>query len=54
MSDKIRDLIMHRANAAEIKAAAISGGMTTMLDDALAKAAKGLTSLEEILRVVHE
>jgi type II secretory ATPase GspE/PulE/Tfp pilus assembly ATPase PilB-like protein len=54
VNDEIRELIMNRANAREIKDAAIRNGMTPMVDDALAKAAEGLTSIEEILRVVHE
>ena len=29
-------------------------GMTTMLEDGLVKAARGLTSIEEVLRVTQE
>jgi type IV pilus assembly protein PilB len=54
VNDELRELIMHRANAGEIKVAAIKNGMTTMVQDALQKATRGLTSIEEILRVVHE
>ena len=54
VNDEIRELIMNRGNARAIKDAAIRNGMTTMIDDALAKVSKGLTSIEEILRVVHE
>jgi type IV pilus assembly protein PilB len=54
VNDAIRQLIMNRANANEIKDAAIKNGMVTMIEDALQKASKGLTSLEEVLRVVHE
>jgi type IV pilus assembly protein PilB len=54
VNDDIRKLIMARASSQDIKAAAIANGMTTMVDDALSKVAKGLTSLEEVLRVVHE
>jgi len=54
VNDPIRKLIMNRADAGEIKAAAIENGMTTMVDDALSRATQGLTSIEEILRVVHE
>ena len=54
VNDEIRELIMNRANAREIKDAAIRGGMTTMVEDALTKAEKGLTSIEEIIRVIHE
>ena len=54
VNDEIRELVMHRANAREIKKAAVRNGMTTIIEDALAKAVQGLTSIEEILRVVHE
>jgi type II secretory ATPase GspE/PulE/Tfp pilus assembly ATPase PilB-like protein len=54
VNDEVRELIMNRANAREIKDAAIRGGMTTMVEDAISKATQGLTSIEEILRVVHE
>jgi type IV pilus assembly protein PilB len=54
VKDEIQKLIMNRADANEIKEAAIQEGMTTMIDDALVNANKGLTSIEEILRVIHE
>lgn len=54
VKDRIRELITNRANAQEIKEAAIKEGMTTMMQDALFKASQGLTTIEEILRVVHE
>jgi len=54
VKDSIRKLIMSRASAQEIKEAAIKDGMTTMIEDALAHATQGLTTIEEILRVVHE
>ena len=54
VNDDIRKLIMARASAQDIKAAAVASGMKTMVDDALLKVSKGLTSLEEVLRVVHE
>jgi type II secretory ATPase GspE/PulE/Tfp pilus assembly ATPase PilB-like protein len=54
IKEDIRHLIMNRASAQEIKDAAVKNGMTTMIQDALQKAQKGLTSIEEIIRVVHE
>jgi type IV pilus assembly protein PilB len=50
----IRDAIMRRASAAELRKLAIEGGMTTMLEDGFAKARAGETTVEEILRVVYE
>ncbi|MDO8537152.1 MAG: GspE/PulE family protein [bacterium] len=54
VNEEIRTLVMNRANAGQIKEAAIRGGMTTMLKDGLEKAANGLTSIEEVLRIIHE
>lgn len=54
VSDQIRQLVMNHANAGQIKEAAIKNGMTTMIKDGLLKAEKGLTSLEELLRLIHE
>ena len=43
---------MERASADEIGRAAREEGMTTLRDDGLDKVLEGLTSIEEILRVV--
>jgi type II secretory ATPase GspE/PulE/Tfp pilus assembly ATPase PilB-like protein len=47
---ELRDLILHKRSNAELKAVA-QKSMITMHEDALAKAAAGQTSLEEIVRV---
>lgn len=47
----IRDLITKRNDADVILQKAIEEGMTTMLDDGLEKVLKGLTTIEEVLRV---
>ncbi len=47
----IRDLITKRQDADVILQKAINEGMTTMLDDGLEKVTKGLTTIEEVLRV---
>lgn len=52
VSDEIKRLILENANDREIRAAAIKEGMTTMRQDGLWKVKAGLTSLEELLRVV--
>lgn len=54
VNDDIRKLIMARASAQDIKMAAIRSGMATMVEDALVKVSGGLTSIEEVVRVVHE
>ncbi|MEK7520310.1 MAG: ATPase, T2SS/T4P/T4SS family [Patescibacteria group bacterium] len=54
VSEKIRDLILKRVPFTEIERTACADGMTTMLEDAFTKAARGYTSIEEILRVAKE
>ena len=51
LSDDIREMIDRHAGAAALDRAAIAGGMTTMLDDGVAKCRAGLTSAAEVLRV---
>ncbi|MDX9912382.1 MAG: GspE/PulE family protein [Phycisphaerales bacterium] len=49
-SGAVRDLVMHRANAQEVtRAAKEEGALSRLIDDGLAKAAKGVTTLEEVL-----
>ncbi len=54
MNEVISRLIMERAQAQEIEAAAVASGMRTMLEDGASKVAAGLTTVEEILRVTRE
>lgn len=50
----IRDALMQRVSAGQIKDIAVSDGMTTMIEDGLAKVLAGTTTIEEVLRVMHE
>src|SRR3990167_7323371 len=50
-SSQIKELVLARAGEFKIKGAARAEGMKTMREDGLAKAAAGLTTLEEVLRV---
>ncbi|HUT74546.1 MAG TPA: ATPase, T2SS/T4P/T4SS family [Armatimonadota bacterium] len=52
VDDRLREVIARCAPAAELRAAAIEGGMVTMLRDGLEKAQQGLTTIEELLRVL--
>ena len=52
-TDAIREAILARETAAELKKISVHEGMTTMLEDGIRKAVQGLTTLEEILRVIH-
>ncbi len=53
-SPSIKDLVMSEATADQIEAQAKKEGMLTMIEDGMYKAALGLTSVEEVLRVVSE
>jgi type IV pilus assembly protein PilB len=52
MTEEIAQLAVARAAREEIERAAISGGMKTLWDDGLAKVAAGLTSVEELARIL--
>ena len=54
MCDRIRRLVLERAETAQIRRAARAEGMRTMYEHGLAKAYAGLTSLEEVMRVTCE
>jgi general secretion pathway protein E len=53
MTDKIRNLVLRRADAHDIEEVAVADGMTTMYEDGLQKVLAGVTSLEEVLRVTQ-
>ena len=50
----IKELIMKNATGDEIEKQARSEGMLTMSEDGIFKAAQGLTTIEEVLRVITE
>ena len=52
--DKIRNAIISKAPAEDIKKLAVSSGMITLMDDGIGKVKQGLTTVEEILRVTRE
>lgn len=54
VSEIIKELIVKKATTKEIAAQAIKEGMRTMIEDGFVKAAQGITSIEEVLRVVTE
>jgi general secretion pathway protein E len=51
LTNELRELIGEKTDGLKIDELAIRGGMTTMLDDGIAKCRAGLTSPAEILRV---
>jgi type IV pilus assembly protein PilB len=54
ISDKLRRLISARSSEDQLREAAVSGGMITLGEDGLAKVKSGVTTPEELLRVVTE
>ena len=54
VSSAIRDIILHSSTTDAIETQARKEGMLTMREDGLYKAARGITSLEEVLRAVSE
>lgn len=51
ITPEIKKLIVQKADSDIIVAEAVKSGMSTMLDDGLDKCVKGLTTIEEVLRV---
>jgi len=54
MTDPIRRLIMKHATSGEIQDLAVAEGMRTMYQDGLTKCLRGITTLDEVLRVTQE
>ena len=52
VDESIKQLIVSKASTRDIKVKAIENGMRTMVEDGFIKAVKGLTSIEEVLRVI--
>jgi general secretion pathway protein E len=53
VTKEVEEAILQKASASRIRDIAVAGGMHTMLEDGLAKAAAGKTSIAEILRTTH-
>jgi len=54
VTDTIKELIVKKAISNDIEILAIKEGMRTMIEDGFVKAVQGITSLEEVLRVITE
>ncbi len=54
VGDAVRKLIMARANADEIAQEAVRQGMVPMLEDGIRKVLNGLTTLDELQRVLRD
>ncbi len=51
MDDRLRQLITDSVDQSALRKPAIEGGMKTLLSNGLEKAAQGISSIEEVLRV---
>ena len=54
MDDRLRDAVARRAPRAELRAAALAAGMRPLRADGWEKACRGITTVEEVLRVVQD
>ncbi len=54
ISEEMRKLIVAGADVSDLRKKAIADGMITMFKDGLNKVEKGITTIEEIMRVVNE
>ena len=54
VTETIKELIVKQATSDQIQFQAIKEGMRTMVEDGFVKAAQGITSIEEVLRVIAE
>jgi general secretion pathway protein E len=54
VTEDIREAIVRRASINEIRTIARKNGMVSMYQDGMRKAARGITSIEEVLRMHHE
>ena len=53
LSDEMRDTILHRAPSHELRKLAVENGMKTLQSDAVQKILMGVTSVDEVLRVIY-
>ncbi len=54
VTETIKELIVKKATTDQITAQATKEGMRTIIEDGFVKAAQGITSIEEVLRVIIE
>ena len=54
VTETIKELIVKQATSDQIQEQAQKEGMITMIEDGFIKAAQGITSIEEVLRVIIE
>jgi type II secretory ATPase GspE/PulE/Tfp pilus assembly ATPase PilB-like protein len=53
MDDRLREVLLRRRGAGELRALAVAAGMRTLRDDGLRLVIAGRTTPEEVLRVTR-
>jgi len=54
VSDNIRKMIIQKTSLDDLEKVAVKEGMVTMLQDGINKVSSGLTTIDEVIRVVRE
>ena len=54
MNEEIGRMVLAHKPSSEIEAQAIKDGMTTLIQDGFLKVLEGLTTVDEVMRVIHE
>ncbi len=54
VDDEVRELINEKADSMKLRAVAISKGMRTLKEDGILKVIKGITTIQEVERVIQE
>jgi type IV pilus assembly protein PilB len=54
VSPTIKEMVIGNKTGDEVEMQARKEGMLTMMEDGIYKAARGFTSIEEVLRVINE
>ncbi|MDC1174006.1 type II secretion system ATPase GspE [Bacteriovoracaceae bacterium] len=54
LTDEVRPLILAKSDASTVKKKAVQEGMVTMRQDAIQKVFRGITSVNEVIRVIND
>jgi general secretion pathway protein E len=54
MSDALRPLVLRHAEVRDLQAEAVRGGMQTMYSHGMRKVLAGITTIEEVIRVIRD
>lgn len=54
VDEPVREAILARASSSKVRQTAVSRGMTTMIQEGFHKVKNGITTIEEVLRVINE